>query len=323
MYCPRLDHFVRFNFNGTVSRCGHMAKPPQFESLEIMDTSTWLRDIKKTFSNNEFPAACVRCQQTEQMNGTSVRLNAEKFHAIQTRNDYLCVGGTLDNVCNSACQTCNETLSTKIGSLQGKNYVRFDNSTNFWKLPLDRITHLDINGGEPSASKNYRRILKELPPSIKSIRINTNCSTVMPEIEQLAQQGIDVTVTVSLDGIGRVHDYMRWPINWEILERNLMTYKNMSIQNLNTWTTVSALNIGDLKNIFNYVDRHNINHSWALLEDPSVLHVKHCNHFTQTADVPDVLKHIVASADDNTLELQEFTNSQDRLRNIKLQDYYK
>ena len=126
-----------------------------------------------------------------------------------------------------------------------------------------------------------------------------------------------------LDGIGRVHDYVRWPIKWENFERNLDIYKNMGIQELNTWTTVSSLNIGDLKNIFAYTKEQGINHSWALLEQPEVLNVKYNNHFTRTADVPDELKSIVGKGQDNTVELQLWTYAQDQLRGIKLWDYYK
>jgi sulfatase maturation enzyme AslB (radical SAM superfamily) len=198
-----------------------------------------------------------------------------------------------------------------------------DNSAAFWQLPLERVTHLDINGGEPSASPNYRNILKNIPPSVTSVRINTNCSMVIPEIKQLLDHGIHVTVTVSLDGIGRIHDYVRWPIKWENFERNLDTYKNMNIQELNTWTTVSALNIGNLKNILEYTKQQGIDHSWALLEQPRVLNVKYSNHFTRTADVPDELKSIVAQDQDNTVELQLWTLEQDCLRGIKLWDYYR
>ena len=49
MYCPRLDHFMRFNPNGTISRCGHMVTPAQFESLDAMESSEWLANIKKQF----------------------------------------------------------------------------------------------------------------------------------------------------------------------------------------------------------------------------------------------------------------------------------
>ena len=320
MYCPRLDHFVRFNSNGSLSRCGHMVNAPQFNSVEEMDSSEWLSNIK---SNPDiWPKECVRCQQTEQINNTSIRLNAIEFARTQTRPDYLTVGGVLDNICNSACQSCNQHLSTKIGSLISRDYPVVDNSASFWQLPLERVTHLDINGGEPSASRNYRNILKNIPPSVTSVRINTNCSMVIPEIKELLDRGIRVTVTVSLDGIGRIHDYVRWPIKWENFERNLDTYKNMGIQELNTWTTVSALNIGNLKNILEYTEQQGIDHSWALLEQPNVLSVKYSNHFTRTADVPNELKSIVAQDQDNTIELQLWTLEQDCLRGIKLWDYY-
>jgi sulfatase maturation enzyme AslB (radical SAM superfamily) len=297
-----------------------MVNPPEFESMQEMDASEWLTNIKS--NPDAWPKECVRCQQTEQINNTSIRLNAIKFNKIQTRSDYLTVGGVLDNICNSACQSCNQNLSTKIGSLISRDYPIVDNSDAFWKLPLDRVVHLDINGGEPSASKNYRNILKNIPPSVTSVRINTNCSTVIPEIKELMDRDIHVTVTVSLDGIGRIHDYVRWPIKWENFERNLNIYKNMGIQALNTWTTVSTLNIGDLKNIFAYITDQGLDHSWALLEQPDVLNVKYSNHFTRTADVPDELKSLVGQDRDNTVELQLWTYSQDQLRDIKLWDYY-
>ena len=49
MYCPRLDHFVRLNSNGSVSRCGHMTQAPEFASLEDLESSLWLRNIKLSF----------------------------------------------------------------------------------------------------------------------------------------------------------------------------------------------------------------------------------------------------------------------------------
>jgi sulfatase maturation enzyme AslB (radical SAM superfamily) len=297
-----------------------MNQAPEFSSLEEMQSSSWLHNTKLNFDNNAWPKECIRCQETEQINNTSIRLNALAFDKKQTVTDYLTIGGVLDNVCNSACQTCNENLSTKIGNLKSRDYVRVDNSARFWTMPLHRVVHLDINGGEPSASKNYRHILKNIPDSVRSVRINTNCSVVMTEVEELIKRGIHVTVTVSLDGLGRTHNYVRWPIEWKNFERNLMTYQNMNVD-LNTWTTVSALNIGNLKNIFSYTQQHNLKNSWALLETPAVLSVKHHNHLTASADVPEELKTMVATGKNNTAELQAWIQTQDRLRGIKFQDY--
>ena len=273
MYCPRLDHFVRFNHNGTVSRCGHMVDAPEFNTLEEMDSSLWLLTVKKEFAKDQWPEECLRCQQTELENKSSIRLNAINFDKLQTKKDYLSVGGVLDNICNSACLTCNEQLSTMIGGLINKTYSIVDNSSKFWPLPLERVVHLDINGGEPSASKNYKHILANLPPDIRSIRVNTNCALILDELEDLVKRGIQVTVTVSIDGIGNVYEYVRWPVKWDKFYSNLMKYRDMPIK-LNLWTTVSALNIDDLPNIIAFAQEHNIDHSYAYLKEPVELAVE-------------------------------------------------
>ena len=286
MYCPRLDHFVRFNPNGTVGCCGHMTSNPNFKSYDELQSSDWLRDIKDEMSRDVWPMECQRCKITEQESNTSIRLDSIKRDTIfkRVRKDYLIVGGVLDNVCNSACLTCNEQLSTKIGSLTNKKYIKINNSDKFWVLPQERIIHLDINGGEPSHSKNYKHVLANLPKNVKSVRLNTNCSTVLDELLPLKARGIDITVTVSLDGIGAVHDFVRWPIKWNKFYKNLMTYKTMPVK-LNLWTTVSVLNIDDLPNILAFAQEHGIDHSYAYLTTPQELAV-------ENKDTPESLAYI-------------------------------
>lgn len=272
MYCPRLDHFVRFNADGTVSRCGHMVNAPRFDSLEDMESSTWLAKTREKMATGEWPAECVRCEEIEALEPSSIRIHALALHESTQQENYLQVGGVLDNLCNSACLTCNETLSTRIGSLNGPGFPVTNNLERFWRLPQDRIVHLDLNGGEPSYSKNYRSLLANLPPNVKTVRLNTNCSTVLAELVSVAQRGIDVTVTVSCDGIGPVHELTRWPITWQTFYDNLMTYKTMPVK-LNLWTTVSVLNVDDLSNIQAFAQEHGIDHAWAYLKQPYELSV--------------------------------------------------
>jgi len=269
MHCPRLDHFVRFNSNGTVSRCGHMVNAPQFDTLADMESSVWMVKTREKMSADIWPAECVRCQETEP---DSIRSHAIKLDNQTQQQNYLQVGGVLDNVCNAACLSCNETLSTRIGSLNGRVFPVYNNLDRFWQLPQDRIAHLDINGGEPSYSKNYKQLLANLPPNLKTLRLNTNCSTVLNELVDVANSGIEVTVTVSCDGIGPVHELARWPITWQTFYNNLMIYKSMPVQ-LNLWTTVSVLNVDDLPNIQAFAQQHSIDHSYAYLKHPFELSV--------------------------------------------------
>jgi sulfatase maturation enzyme AslB (radical SAM superfamily) len=314
MQCPRLDHFVRFNPNGTVSRCGHMINTPQFDSLQEMDESLWLRNVKLYMHKGFWPVECTRCKQSESINEQSIRLNAIQFDRLQRKSDYLIVGGVLDNICNSGCLTCDENHSTKIGSLKSKTYQIVDNTNRFWQLPVDRITHLDINGGEPSASKNYRAVLKNLPVNVQSVRINTNCSTVIPEIDELIDKGVKVTVTVSLDGIEEVHDQVRWPIKWDKFYENLMIYKNKNQIDLNTWTTVSALNIHNFTAIKQFTANNQLAHSYAFLHNPDVLNIRYQNDLT----IPHqhVFPSVVAVDRNNQTELDAFILQQKELRGL-------
>jgi len=326
MYCPRLDHFVRLNQNGSVGKCGHMVNAKGFESFEELEHSEWMKGIRDTMSQDKWPDECTRCQQSERVKGESIRTNSITRHKMlhPIRKDYLIVGGVLDNVCNSACQSCNAGLSTKIGSLESRDYPRVDNFEVFKKLPQERIIEFDVNGGEPTASKNYRKLLGELPVNTKIVRMNTNGSRMISELEDVLKRNIMVIVTMSLDGIGSVHDYTRWPIKWIDYKKTVDAYKKLQekykLLQLDFWTTVSCLNIKNLPEIINFAKNKNIPHDWAFLNNPSVLNIRYKNRFTTLA------KHMspkeIAVEEDNNEQLESFIKRQDMLRNISIDDYF-
>ncbi len=337
MYCPRLNHFVRLNQNGSIGKCGHMTNAIGFKTFKELDESEWLDNIKEQMSNDKWPDQCVRCKQTEEISGESIRTKSIERHKVlhKFKDDYLVVGGVLDNVCNSACQSCNAGLSTKIGSLTSKEYPRVNNIENFYKLPQDRILEVDVNGGEPTASKNYKKILADLPSNTKIVRMNTNGSRMIKELEVILKNRAMVIVTLSFDGVGDVHDYVRWPIKWKNYTKTVLAYKNLQKQypllKLNFWTTVSSLNVANLPNILDYTTEHGIDHDWAFLNDPDALNVKYKNKFTTTAKEKlanssyPVCKDIadkIAIAEDNSEKLDLFIKRQDYIRKINIKDYY-
>jgi MoaA/NifB/PqqE/SkfB family radical SAM enzyme len=239
----------------------------------------WLTKTKEKMARDEWPAECIRCQETEP---ASIRGYAISLDNETEQQDYLQVGGVLDNLCNAACQTCNENLSSRIGSLNGSGFPVINNLEKFWQLPQDRIVHLDINGGEPAYSKNYKKLLAELPTNLKTLRLNTNCSTVLTELVDIANSGVEVTVTVSCDGIREKFEFMRWPIEWATFYKNLMTYKTMPVR-LNLWTTVSVLNVDDLPDIQAFAQEHSIDHGYAYLKQPFELSVDNTNKAVRDA----------------------------------------
>ena len=139
MHCPRLKHFVRLQPSGKIGKCGHMIAGKEFNSIEDLESSDWLKDLEFKMGQDIWPDECKRCAQTETVMQDSVRIKSIARHNLlyPKHKEYLVVGGVLDNICNSACQTCNSTLSTKIGSLESKKYLKFNNLKQFYKLPQD------------------------------------------------------------------------------------------------------------------------------------------------------------------------------------------
>ena len=89
----------------------------------------------------------------------------------------------------------------------------------------------------------------------------------------------------------------------------------MCIQELNNWTTVSALNNGDLPNIINFVKQHDILHSWAFLVAPDPLNVKYTN--TMTSPFKDIVPGQVAVDRNNQTEIDSYMLEQHKLRGIQ------
>ena len=337
MQCPRLNHFVRLQPNGKFGKCGHMVNAKTFNDIESMQQSNWLKGIHSQMDKNVWPAECVRCKMTEETTKTSIRLDMierdRMLRAVQ--KDYLIVGGVLDNICNSACQSCNAELSTKIGSLASNDYKKINNYDRFFQLPQDRIVEVDVNGGEPTASPNYKKLLKNLPKSVKIIRINTNGSRVIPEVVALLERGIRVIITLSFDGTGIVHDYTRWPIKWAVYKENVYKYLELRSQyknlRLNFWTTVSCLNVGNLNNILQYASDNNIDHAYGFCITPTELDVRYSNKLTVDAKeklsmsentLLQSISTTCASLKNNSAELKQFIQSQDALRKISFTDYF-
>lgn len=317
--------------DGTVGLCGHMIGSPKFNSLQELEKSSWLNELKnKIFWSPE----CIRCQQEENLGKKSIRQHSIERHKILSsyNSEYLIIGGVLDNICNSACQFCDENLSTKIGNLKyGKNYKLINNYDKFIELPQDRIIELDINGGEPSNSPNYQLVLDNLPPNLKILRINTNASKYITNLDSILKRKIKVFITISLDGVGKIFEYTRHPLKWDNFVNIVDKYSSLSIENkflsLNFWTTVSVYTIGDLPNIINFAKEKQIELSYGFLHEPDPLNIIYKNPITMSAknlftNKDENLFHLIGSSQNNSDKLLNYMKIQDKIRGTNYEDCY-
>ena len=86
MYCPRLNHFVRLNQNGSIGKCGHMTTDKGFNSFAELENSEWLERVKTDMKFDIWPNECVRCMQTENLYGESIITKSIDLNIIGTAN---------------------------------------------------------------------------------------------------------------------------------------------------------------------------------------------------------------------------------------------
>jgi sulfatase maturation enzyme AslB (radical SAM superfamily) len=344
MHCPRLDHFAKIlphdqKENQTaVMNCCVMTDAPLFDSYDEMMSSRWLSTTKKLFASDQWPTECVRCKDQEEIGLKSDRLEWIDFHKdllIDHGSDYLTVSMMLDNICNTACQFCSPHISSKLASLQPVPLKIRQVGSYEEKLPLHRITQIDLEGGEPSNSKNVKQLLTNLPQRVNTIKMYTNARSFLDELVPVAERGIKIQISISLDGVGAVQEYIRWPTQWSEFCETIEQYKELQIRFPDTVslcfkTTTCALNLADVPNIINFAEKQNIVHSMSQLAYPQALHISYENSYTISArkqlekspsELCQKLAQGVATQKENQQEIDKFIDQQDTLRKISIKDY--
>jgi MoaA/NifB/PqqE/SkfB family radical SAM enzyme len=172
----------------------------------------------------------------------------------------------LTNVCQSRCKTCKIwKIYEDNPELQKKEF-----DTGEFKKVIDSISEdalwLNLSGGEPFLFPDIVDLVDyifENCPNLFLMNIPTNAiasdhiSKRIEEILEIKPAHVNLTVTISLDGLGEQHDEIRGvPGNWE---RAMELYEDLegyeeSYANFESGfqTTVSQHNIGNLEEIFDF-----------------------------------------------------------------------
>jgi len=151
------------------------------------------------------------------------------------------------NLCNGTCVTCGSYLSSAWASLENKkiNYNKI-NHEEIEKVNWKDIKQLSFVGGEPLLEKLNFEILDRLVKTNNtncfiSIVTNGSCELV-PSQFQILSKFKNLNICLSIDGIGPVFEYMRFPLKWNVLLENIGKFKTIS-KYLSVSYTLSNVNI--------------------------------------------------------------------------------
>jgi hypothetical protein len=245
-------------FKNNVTPCCDF-KNSKPESLDTYFSSQTMVKVKQQLLDGQIPKECNTCVVKEQQSGHSFRILANKFKetesvALQQSADANTwdvrrVMAIPNNVCNLKCLSCNGGASfirgVELEKLGLEFRPRLTENPNLDRLLDLEFETLTISGGEPFGDGATLPLLEKLIKSGRSkhvqIDINTNLTLLKePVLDNLINNFKKVYIKGSIDGVGKVNEYLRYPSKWEDIEQAMMLLKNTATEHCVT-TTISNL----------------------------------------------------------------------------------
>ena len=236
---------------------------------------------------------CLQCYATEAGGDTSLRqsMNASFAWRLDVAGDDELLKRTegcldsrgkmpfpsalhlwLGNHCNLKCRMCSPMFSSRIAADQvhaawfsGQNGAAvygwqedvFEEISQHAKC----IKLIQFSGGEPFIHRTFRDILRKLVETKDAahieLYITTNGMTYSGELSSLLAQFSRVELGISVDGLGALQEYIRFPSKWEALKRNIFSFQKDEIPN-SIRPTAQAYNAFGLLDLARWCDANGI-----------------------------------------------------------------
>lgn len=178
---------------------------------------------------------------------------------------------SLRNTCNFACRMCGPNFSSTLAQLTKKsetlqNYIgiehTIDNKFDIQKLEgsFKDLMFITLSGGEPLLGNDTVELIKLVQKeakNIKSVSFATNMSTLNVELfDELTKLDCTVIFNISIDGIQRVHEYIRHKSNYqEMLDNIKFVRTNYPNFKFGINSTISILNVGYVSELLLELER--------------------------------------------------------------------
>lgn len=168
---------------------------------------------------------------------------------------------------------------------QDFNYYESEDVWNKLNSTLDNIDRLYLTGGEPLINKSNKRILdlcieKNIAHKI-TLEYNSNLTTIPDWLFKTWSKFKRVNIGCSIDAVGDLSHYIRFPSNWAKIKSNLDYLGHTPYRNIQAKiaTTISVYNILHYPDILTWLEEQNylrikVVPSYHMLEGPPWLNVQ-------------------------------------------------
>lgn len=251
--------------------------------IERYFASNDMRKMRRQMLSGEEPEACSRCFKEERSGVRSARqvYNAMYGH-LQPMGEEPLSPTYLDlrfgNLCNLRCRMCNAYSSnlmvdewntiypedplpeSEVKRLRSMDWSEREETWAEIERHLDTVDLIYLTGGEPTISKGNDRLLDLLIESGRaqnvSLKYNTNATNVPERLIERWQHFRGIHLNLSVDAVGPLARYIRYPSNWKAIDRNLKRLDAVADGrpnwHLTMHVTVQVYNVTRLQELLDY-----------------------------------------------------------------------
>ena len=234
MDCGAFNNGLTIHPDGKVSPCC-MFDHKYFQNLHELDWSDPWKDLRDG-------RGCDACKH----DGPTYKNTFDKYTNTQFKIKYLDVRN--NNLCNLECSICNSYYSSKWAQRLGKQkFVATD-----FDIDLTHVDWIYFAGGEPLLNPKHWQVLESIPdPSKVRLLYNSNL-TIVKNVEKYWPQFKSVIVNASMDGFGKLGEYLRYGTSWSTFENNLSIVAQYATVRI--VPVISVLNIFHLQELEEWSD---------------------------------------------------------------------
>lgn len=242
-YCPDIHHGMYIEkTSAELANVGFCCLNAPVKNVNELDFTTTLQEERTNFPSD----TCNSCWRAERMNAPSRRHGIIQWYNNKQINNkdlsLVSLDYNTENVCNLACITCGprfssrwvqESLSLSLPSYGNlKQYSKHNKLID--SLDFSNIKRVYFNGGEPLLTDDHCTVLNKIKQDKGSLNdvdvsYNTN-ATMLPsaDVISLWAECRVVKLSLSLDATGSAFEFIRYPANWETVERNINLLKEQN-----------------------------------------------------------------------------------------------
>jgi hypothetical protein len=223
----------------------------------------------KMINGTLVPEHCSTCYKLEAQNILSAReqetvewanrLNLASLSDVESIEHPAYYEIRPSNICNLQCRMCGPPSSHLIGREYKKINLISElppkERSNFDIVNFTNLKKLYVAGGEPTAMPEFYDFLDRCIDENKMFEflVNTNATKINSKFKKQLKLLPHMQFVISLEGVGNVNHYVRWPSVWDTIVEN-MKYLTENNHKIAVNTTVSIYNVTRLYDLFKWID---------------------------------------------------------------------